>query len=217
MAFRAPTVAPIRPRFYAWPTAMASPTTSSTAGHDPEQTRRHAAIARGLARKEPQALEGLYALTSRAAFAVILRIVHDRGHAEDVQQQVFAEAWRRAGEFDPARGTLLSWVLTIAKSRALDHRRRRTDQPVEDDTLAALGGASEDRAFDDVIEQALVGEALATLPEQERELLRLRFWQGLSQTEIAEQTGVPLGTVKSRMTAGLRRLRETIEQLEGTR
>ncbi len=196
---------------------MASPTTSSAAGHDPEQSRHQAAIARGLARQEPRALEDLYALTSRAAFAVIVRVVHDRGHAEDVQQQVFAEVWRRASEFDPARGTLLSWVLTIAKSRALDHRRRRSDQPMEDETLAALGGASEDRAFDDLIERALVGEALATLPEQERELLRLRFWQGLSQSEIAEQTGVPLGTVKSRMTAGLRRLRETIEALERPR
>lgn len=195
---------------------MASPTTNRAAGRDPDQARLEAAIARGLSRREPQALEQLYALASRAAFAVIIRVVHDRGHAEDVQQQVFAEVWRRAGEFDPARGTLLSWVLTIARSRALDHLRRRTEQPVEGDTLAALGGGSDDRAYDDLLQRALVGEALATLPDHERELLRLRFWKGFSQTEIAEQTGVPLGTVKSRMTAGLRRLRETIEQLEGS-
>lgn len=176
----------------------------------------HATIARGLARREPQALEQLYGLTSRPAFSIILSVVGDRGHAEDVQQQVFAEVWRRAGEFDPARGTLLSWVLTIARSRALDHRRRRTEQPLDDETLAALGGGSEDRAYDDLIQRALVGEALATLPDQERNVLRLRFWEGLSQTEIADRTGVPLGTVKSRMTAGLRRLRDTMQDLEAT-
>ncbi|MBJ7470748.1 MAG: sigma-70 family RNA polymerase sigma factor [Solirubrobacteraceae bacterium] len=195
---------------------MASPTTSPAAERDPDQAQIHAAIARGLARREPQALEQLYGITSRPAFSIILSVVGDRGHAEDVQQQVYAEVWRRAGEFDPARGTLLSWVLTIARSRALDHRRRRTEQPLDDDTLAALGGGQEDRAYDDLLQRALVGEALAALPDQERDVLRLRFWAGLSQTEIADRTGVPLGTVKSRMTAGLRRLRDSMQDLEAT-
>lgn len=195
---------------------MATPTTRR-AERDPDQTRHEQAIARGLSRQEPRALEDLYALTSRAAFSVILGVVRDRGHAEDVQQQVYAELWRRAGQFDPARGSLLTWVLTIARSRALDHLRRRSDQPIDDDALVALGGSSDDRGYDDLLERAMVGEALAALPEQERDLLRLRFWQGLTQTEIAEQTGVPLGTVKSRMTAGLRRLKETLEQYEAAR
>ncbi len=167
-------------------------------------------IARRLAKGDPRGLEQLHALTARAAFSVVHSIVRDRGHAEDVHQQVYAEVWRRAAQYDPSRGTLLTWVLTIARSRALDHLRRRSDQPIEDETLAALQGGTDDRAFEDVVERAHVGEALAQLPAQERELLRLRFWDGLSQTEIAERTGQPLGTVKSRMTSGLRALREQL-------
>ncbi|MBO9531986.1 MAG: sigma-70 family RNA polymerase sigma factor [Solirubrobacteraceae bacterium] len=168
-------------------------------------------IARRLAQRDPQGLAELHALTGRAAYGVILGIVRDRGHAEDIHQQTFAELWRRADQFDPRRGTLLAWVLTVARSRALDHLRRRADAPVDDDALVALGGASEDRAFQDVIDRAYVAEALDRLPAQERDLLRMRFWEGLSQQEIAERTGVPLGTVKSRMLAGLRTLRLHLE------
>lgn len=168
-------------------------------------------IARRLARRDPSGLAELHALTGRAAYAVIVGIVKDRGHAEDVHQQTFAELWRRAGQFDPARGTLLSWVLTVARSRALDHVRRRADAPVDGEVLVALGGAAEDRAFDDVIDRAYVAEALDRLPAQERDVLRMRFWEGLSQQEIAEHTGVPLGTVKSRMLSGLRTLRQHLE------
>ncbi len=171
-------------------------------------------IARRLARREPQGLAELHELTSRAAFSVILNIVRDRGHAEDVHQQVYAELWRRADQFDAARGSLLTWVLTIARSRALDHVRRRADQPTDTDVLVALGGGDEDRGYKDVLDRALVGEALAQIPAQERELLRLRFWEGLSQTEIAERTGQPLGTVKSRMLSGLRNLKLHLE-MEG--
>lgn len=168
-------------------------------------------LARRLAARDPQALADVHELTSRAAFSAILGIVRDRGHAEDVHQQTYAEVWRRAEQFDPARGTFLSWVLTIARSRALDHVRRRADLPTEADTLAALGGGEDDRAYDDVVDRALIGEALARIPAHERELLRLRFWEGLSQTEIAERTGQPLGTVKSRMLAGLRNLKLHLE------
>lgn len=178
------------------------------------QQRDERRIARRLAKRDPQGLADLHELTSRAAFSAIVGIVRDPGHAEDVHQQVYAELWRRAGEFDPARGTLLSWVMTIARSRALDHVRRRTDQPTDTDVLIALGGGQDDRAFQDVIDRALIGEALARIPAQERDLLRMRFWEGLSQTEIAERTGQPLGTVKSRMLAGLRNLRSHLDAEE---
>ncbi|MDO9353701.1 MAG: sigma-70 family RNA polymerase sigma factor [Solirubrobacteraceae bacterium] len=179
-------------------------------GH--HQERR---IARRLAARDPQALADLHALTGRAAFSVILSVVGDRGHAEDVHQQVYAELWRRAEQFDASRGTLLSWVLTIARSRAIDHLRRRREQPVADDALMALGGGAEDPSFDDVLNRAYVAQALEQVPERERELLRLRFWDGLTQTEIAERTGQPLGTVKSRMLSGLRTLRLLLDAETG--
>jgi RNA polymerase sigma-70 factor, ECF subfamily len=168
-------------------------------------------IARRLAKQDPAALAEVHELTGRAAFSVILGIVRDRGHAEDVHQQVFAEVWRRAAQFDPVRGSLLTWVLTIARSRALDHVRRRADQATDPEVLAALGGGADDPEFESIIDRALIGEALARIPEQERELLRLRFWEGLSQTEIADRTGQPLGTVKSRMLAGLRNVKLQLE------
>lgn len=192
---------------YAPTTVMAGPSSRTDVARSASDLDRDRAIARGLARREPQALEALYAATSRACFSVVLGMVGDRGHAEDVQQQVYAELWRRAEEFDPARASLLTWVLIVARSRSLDHLRRRTESPVEADAIAALSGGSLDRGFDDVVQRALVAEALTTIPAEERELLRLRFWAGLSQVEIAERTGVPLGTVKSRMTSGLGRLR----------
>ncbi len=189
---------------------------SRAAARDPERHHADRRIAAGLAAGEPAALEALYAETSRACFSVVVGIVRDRGHAEDVQQQVYAEVWRRAAQFDPQRGSLLTWVLTIARSRALDHLRRRADQPMEADTLAAFAGGAEERGYDDLVQRALVGEALAQLPDGERDLLRMRFWDGLSQTEIADATGIPLGTVKSRMTAGLARLKQTLDAMEAT-
>lgn len=172
---------------------------------------RERRIARRLARRDQQALVEVHELTSRAAFAAIVSIVRDRGYAEDVHQQVYAEVWRRADQFDPQRGTLLSWVLTIARSRALDHVRRRADLPTEAEALAHLGGAEDDAAYEAILDRALIGEALARIPEQERELLRLRFWEGLSQSEIAQRTGQPLGTVKSRMLSGLRTVKLHLE------
>lgn len=226
---RGRSVSPVRPPADPVPTHSDEPA-ASVRGEDRERSeylgalsdarprqrpaadqRRERRIAKRLAKRDPQGLADLHDLTSRAAFSAIVGIVRDPGHAEDVHQQVYAELWRRAQEFDPSRGTLLSWVMTVARSRALDHVRRRTDQPTDADVLVALGGGEDDRAFQDVIDRALIGEALARIPEQERELLRLRFWEGLSQTEIAERTGQPLGTVKSRMLSGLRNLRQHLD------
>lgn len=209
-----PTVlSTLRPAAAAPPGGAEEPAAREPRERIPAAERR---IARRLAAGDPRGLEQLHALTARACFAVVHGIVRDRGHAEDVQQQVYAEAWRRARQYDASRGTLLTWVLTIARSRAVDHLRRRSDQPLDDETLAALQGGADDRAFDEVVERAQIGEALARIPAQERELLRMRFWEGLSQTEIADRTGQPLGTVKSRMTSGLRAVREQLAAQEVT-
>ncbi|MEH3053389.1 MAG: sigma-70 family RNA polymerase sigma factor [Patulibacter minatonensis] len=188
--------------------AQAGPRRRLRASVDAHAERR---LARKLALGDAQALADVHQLTARAAYSAILGIVRDRGHAEDVHQQTYAEVWRRAAQFDPARGSLLTWVLVIARSRALDHVRRRADLPTDTDVLVAMGGGEDDRAYDDVVDRALIGEALARIPAQERDVLRMRFWDGLSQTEIAERTGQPLGTVKSRMLAGLRNLKLHLE------
>jgi len=166
----------------------------------------------GLREREPAALREAYDRFGRATFGFLLKTLGDRGAAEDVQQQVFLEIWRRADRFDPERGRLLTWVMTIARSRAIDHLRRRVPEPIDPEVAARRvepsSGAGE---IDALVEQWRMRALLDRLPEAEAELLGLRFYGGLSQSEIAEREGIPLGTVKTRMVSGLRRLRGMIE------
>jgi len=169
----------------------------------------------GLRRRDPATLAGIYEEYGGTTFAFLRRALGDRGAAEDVQQQVFLEVWQRGPSFDPERASLLTWILTIARSRAIDHHRRRAPEP-RDPTIAAE--LSDRAAAADQVDEldALVGEwrvahLLGRLPEEEADLLRRRFCDGRTQSEIAAATGVPLGTVKMRMVQGLDRLRELIE------
>lgn len=164
------------------------------------------------------ALPAVYERFGRVTFGFLLKALGDRAAAEDVQQQVFLEVWRRAGSFDPERGKLLTWVMTIARSRAIDQMRRRVPDPVDPEmaTSAADAGApTGESEFEQLAEHWRMRALLDRLPESEAELLRLRFYGGLSQSEIATREDVPLGTVKTRMFSGLRRLREMIEEENG--
>ena len=137
-----------------------------------------------------------------------MRLLGDRAAAEDVQQQVFTEVWRRAGDYDPRRAGLLTWLLTIARSRAIDHLRRRVPEP-RDPQLPDARAVPADA--DALLERWRLAHLLGRLPENEHALLRLRFYDELSQSEISAATGIPIGTVKARMVRGLTRLREMIE------
>ena len=170
-------------------------------------------LAARLTGDDPRALEEIHARSGAAVFSYLRRILRDAGTAEDVFQQVFAEVWRRRLEYDPARSALTTWLFTIARSRALDEQRRRHPWPVDP---AALPEAVEPPTHDAEIDQWLVADLLGSLPALERELLQLRFYDELSQTEIAVRTGLPLGTVKTRMVRALARLRERMDE-EGLR
>jgi RNA polymerase sigma-70 factor (ECF subfamily) len=174
-------------------------------------------LAERLRARDPTALREVYDQLGRISFGFLLKTLGERGAAEDVQQQVFLEVWRRAESFDPARGSLLTWVMTIARSRAIDHLRRRVPDPVDPQTAATVletaGGSAE---IDGLAEQWRLRGLLDRLPAAEAELLRMRFYGELTQSEIAEREGIPLGTVKTRMFNGLRRLREMIEAEEAT-
>ena len=165
-------------------------------------------LAAALRRGERDALERLHGDHGDAVFGLLLATLKDRPAAEDVFQQVMMEAWQRAGRFDPARGSMRTWLLTIARSRAIDHLRRRVPEPR--DPADALQHGDE-HAVDALLEQWRFAALLERLPDEEHDMLRRRFYEGRSQTEIAADTGVPLGTVKMRMTQGLGRLREMIE------
>lgn len=179
--------------------------------------RTEVRLARRLRDGDEDALAEVYAQVGPATFGYLLRTLGDRGAAEDVQQQVFTEVWRRAPDYDPQRAGLVTWVLMIARSRAIDHLRKRVPEPQDPQAATSEVEAAQDVAgeTDALVDRWRMAHYLSRLPGDERILLQMRFYQELSQSEIADRTGVPLGTVKSRMVSGLNRLRELLEHEEG--
>ncbi len=168
-------------------------------------------IARGLAAADPDALRELHAAHAGTVFGYLLGVLRDRATAEDVCQQVFTEVWTRGRAYDPSRASLLTWIMTITRSRAIDELRRRVPEPHDPQTTTALtddgpGGAPAEA--DRLLQQWEVAHLLGLLDPDDAHLLRLRFFEELTQTEIADLTGLALGTVKTRMVRGLERLRE---------
>jgi len=157
------------------------------------------------------AFADLYDALSARAFGLILRVLVDRSQSEEVLQEVFLEIWQSAGRFTPNKGQGRSWVLTIAHRRAVD-RVRSSQSSVDRDVRA--GFRDMDVAYDDVSEKVemkmegrRVVDALAALPDAQKEALTLAYFGGYSQSEIANLVGAPLGTIKTRMRDGLSRLR----------
>jgi RNA polymerase sigma-70 factor (ECF subfamily) len=160
---------------------------------------------------DQSAFARLYDMLSPRAFGLILRVLVDRSQSEEVLQEVFLEIWQSAGRFAPNKGQGRSWVLTIAHRRAVD--RVRSAQASTDRDVRA-GFRDMDVAHDGVAEEVelriegqRVSEALATLPDPQREAITLAYFGGYSQSEIAALVGAPLGTIKTRMRDGLSRLR----------
>lgn len=179
-------------------------------------SREDGRLAASLRERDPVALREVHDRFGTITFGFLLKLTGDRGTAEDVQQQVFLEVWRRADSFDPQRGSLLTWVMTIARSRAIDQLRRRIPEPTDPETVASkVETSGDDEEIDALVEQWRMRGLLDRLPATESDLLRLRFYSGLTQTEIAARESIPLGTVKTRMFNGLRRLRTMIEEEEG--
>jgi RNA polymerase sigma-70 factor, ECF subfamily len=175
-------------------------------------------LAEGLRRRDPDALAQAHRDYGGAVLGYLRRMLGDAAAAEDVHQEVFLEVWRRGPSFDPGRSSLGTWMLMIARSRAIDHMRKRVPEPR--DPLGPAGVAMSEPAGDPegspdaLVERWAMAMRLGRLPEHEAAVLRMRFHEGLSQTEISERTGVPLGTVKTHMVRGLRRLRAMLDEEE---
>ncbi|MBU4465861.1 MAG: sigma-70 family RNA polymerase sigma factor, partial [Actinobacteria bacterium] len=153
----------------------------------------------------------LYDTLSPRVFGLILRVLVDRSQSEEVLQEVFLEVWQSAARFAPNRGQGRSWVFTIAHRRAVD-RVRSSQSSTDRDIKAGFRdlGIAHDSVAEQVelkIEGRKVSDALATLPEPQREAITLAYFGGYSQSEIAALVGAPLGTIKTRMRDGLSRLR----------
>lgn len=161
-----------------------------------------------LAAGEEGAIEEIHSRFGATVFGYLVGVLRDRSTAEDVFQHVMTEAWRRRTQYDPSRAGLTTWLLTIARSRAIDEIRRRKPEPVDP---ADVPDGNEAAAEDRLLEQWRIRQLLDNLPDDERVLLEMRFFEDCSQTEIAERTGIALGTIKARMVRGLDRLRTLIE------
>ena len=177
-------------------------------------------LLRRMAEGDEQALAAFYDRWNSLVHAVVLRILRQRGDVEDVVEEVFWQAWRQAKRYVAARGSVQSWLLTIARSRALDRVRavkRLREEPLESESgegvvqQVAAGDASMDAEYAE--RRVVVVAALADLPPEQREALELGYFNGLSQSEIAERTGQPLGTIKTRMRLAMQKLKGRLQIL----
>jgi RNA polymerase sigma-70 factor (ECF subfamily) len=173
-----------------------------------------------VASSDDQALAELYDRFGSVAYGLALRILRDETLAQDAVQEAFLAVWRSADRFLAERAKASTWILTLVHRRAVDLVRRedrRRGEPLERAAEPAAPTTAEDEATLG-FERRLVQEALAQLTPEQREALELGYYGGLTQSELAERLGEPLGTIKSRMFTGLSRLRDLLAQagLEGS-
>ena len=165
------------------------------------------------------ALDLLYEQYGAMAFSIAYRITGDRSAAEDVVQDAFLGAWRNAGRYADARGSVRTWLLSIVHHRAIDAiRRRRPTVELPDSEAVLPDTLTLPDAWGDVelrLDREAVRVAMTSISEVQREAIELAYFGGLTQVEIAERTGVPLGTVKGRLRLGLQGLRAALLPLDG--
>ena len=153
------------------------------------------------------AMTSLYDRYSRIVYSVSLRVLREPAAAEDVLQEIFMQVWRNPNSFLATKGSLGGWLAVVARNRSIDtlRRRRPTDQ-VEEVDLPSLGNLADEAERNILMERARA--AVVTLPAEQRKTLEMAFFDGLTHTEIAEMTGDPLGTVKTRIRSALITLRK---------
>lgn len=182
--------------------------------------RDDASLVRAMAAGDEAALGQLYDRWHPMVHGVVMRILRSGDDVDDVVEEAFWQAWRQASRFDGSRGTVQTWILTIARSRALDRVRslaRRREEPLEVGgvselpQLTAEGSPAMDAEANE--RRTVLVAALAELPAEQREALEMGYFLGFSQSEIAERTGQPLGTIKTRMRLAMQKLRGRLQIL----
>lgn len=201
----------------------ADPTPETPEFQSAAERRAHdARLAQAIARGDDAAIGRVYDWYGSLVYSVARRILGNDAEAADATQEVFVNLWKRAAQFDSTRGSLAGYLLTMARTTAIDrlrHRRARPAAPLtagggeqDESGVPAMPapGAPPDEYCNITEARARVAAALALLPLEERRVLELAYFEGMSQSEIAAHTGAPLGTVKGRARNGLRRLREAL-------
>jgi RNA polymerase sigma-70 factor (ECF subfamily) len=200
----------VRSAVSAWPMTDA-PATS---------TPRDAELVIRVASGDEEALGRLYDRFGAVLYAVAYRILNEKADAEEVVMEAFAQAWREAPRFDAGRGSVAAWLTMMARSRALDLARSQSRRSRITDTAArevpstapamSTGFPSPGAAVEDAERRQAVGAALAALAPPQRVAIELAYYEGLSQSEIADRLQEPLGTIKTRMRLGMQKLREAL-------
>jgi RNA polymerase sigma-70 factor (ECF subfamily) len=172
------------------------------------------AYLRRIAAGDPSALSALYDQGSGVIFGLALRILGSEADAEEVTIDVYAQVWRTAGSFDPSRGSVMSWMSTIARSRAIDRlrslRAAGCSQPLSEAEPLLAGKDTEEGAIRR-LELRRAQAAVAGLPEDQRRAVALAYFSGMSHSEIAARLNVPVGTIKTRIRLGMMKLRDFLE------
>jgi RNA polymerase sigma-70 factor (ECF subfamily) len=171
-----------------------------------------------VARRDEAALGALYDRYSRLIYSLALRIVGERTLAEEIVMDAFVSVWRAASTFVEERGRFVAWLTSVARHRAIDELRRLNVRPegssVELDEAIRTSGPD---SVEDVVSvrqrREQVRSVLGRLPDAQREALELAYFGGLTQQEIADKTGTPLGTVKTRMRLGMLKMRDELQQI----
>lgn len=167
-----------------------------------------------VAKQDRNAFSQLYDRCSSLVFSLALRMLKARSDAEDLLQEVFVQIWRQAANYNEERGSPEAWIINIARSRAIDKLRsiRRMEKSfvLTDDPARAESSENVESSAAESETRLTMNSALANLPETQRKVLELAYFDGLTQTEIAKRLAEPLGTVKTRMRSGIQRLREML-------
>ena len=181
-----------------------------------ENERIAATLISRVAAGDERALAQLYDATSRMVYGLCLRIVKDAAAAEDITLEAYLQLWRTAASYDPIRGTVSAWLLTVVRSRAIDWLRARKARRADlEQNLDEVFDLSDDRPSPESVSiesgrTRIIRDAMLELPAEQRRAIELTYFSGLSHSEIAVQTGLPLGNVKTRIRLGMMRLRELL-------
>ncbi len=175
-----------------------------------------AQIVRRMGAGEPEALSDLYDRYSGMLQALALRVLNNVGDAEEVVQEAFLQAWKQAERYDPSRSSVSTWLVLITRSRSIDRLRSRK---VSDKTVTAAQQeqktthTSPEGARDVLMSERRerLDREMALLPDEQREVLELAFYRGMTQREISDSTGIPLGTVKTRTLLAMKKLRAALQ------
>ena len=176
----------------------------------PASTQDDAALLALVQRGDEQAMASLFDRYSKVVYSVALRVLRDPASAEDVLQEIFMQIWRSPDGFIATRGSLGGWLAVVSRNRSIDAlRRKRPTESVDEIALSSPGNLADEAERNIMIERAR--EVIVQLPTEQRKTLEMAFFDGLTHSEIAEMTGDPLGTVKTRIRSALLTLRKAFQ------